>query len=76
MTGGCKLLLFSSKLNTYCCRHVQSEVTTTYYPNPNQKKGMTFWPRNPNPNPNPNPHPAVAIRRWIAALGLGLGFLA
>ena len=62
--------------NTYRCRHIQYDVITTYYPNPkpnpNHKKGVKCGVRNPNSNPELAIRP---IRRRIAALGLGLGFL-
>ena len=60
--------------NTYRCRHIQHDVITTYYhnPNPNHEKGIKCRARNTNPNPDT----AIRRKRWrIAALGLGLGFL-
>ena len=63
-------------LYTYHCRHIKCDVTNTYHSNPNtkpnHKKGSTCGSRHPDPNTE------IAIfpnRRWIAALGLGLGFL-
>ena len=39
--------------NTYRCTHIDDDVRTTYYPNPNpnHKKGAKCGARNLNPNP-------------------------
>ena len=44
--GGCKLPHFYLKFNTYRCRHIQHDVITTYYPNPNpnHKKILNVGP--------------------------------
>ena len=62
------------QVNTYRCTHIDDDVITTYYPNPNpnHKKGVKCGARNPNSNPKAEIRPK---RRRISALGLGIGFL-
>ena len=44
--GGCKFSLYGLKYNTYRCTHIQRDVITTYYPNPNpnHKRALNLGP--------------------------------